>query len=182
MESLGSEIDRLREEREEADAAARRRVDLLESRLHDAEIRCGVGRGTPASPEGVEPAAVPPRDPDAIPAWLDDLLSTNGARVVPLGPQAPAPGATGFAVWSPARGIVVVSASNLPRGDGDALYRVRVTLSDDSTVWVGDVPASDRGTLVVTVAIPEPAARRITGIELYRDPPGAPALTARVRP
>jgi hypothetical protein len=36
--------------------------------------------------------------------------------------------------------------------------------------------------LLVTVAMPEPKGRRVTGVDLFRDPPGAPALTATLRP
>jgi hypothetical protein len=111
---------------------------------------------------------------------MQDLLSTPGARVLPLRPAERAPGASGYAVWSPIRGVVVVSAASLPVGLTDAVYRVRVTMSDASTVWLGDLPSAD-GSLLVTVAMPEPKGRRVTGVDLFRDPPGAPALTATLR-
>jgi hypothetical protein len=138
------------------------------------------------APSPLPRPAPPPCDPAAaersgVPDWLQDLLSTPGARVLPLRPAERAPGASGYAVWSPIRGVVVVSATALPVGLTDAVYRVRVTMSDASTVWLGDLPSAD-GSLLVTVAMPEPKGRRVTGVDLFRDPPGAPALTATLRP
>jgi hypothetical protein len=127
------------------------------------------------------PSASEPVDADAVPPWLEELLS-EGARVMALGPAEFAPGASGYAVWSAERGVVVVSASGLPNGGRAAVYRVRVGLSDGSTVWVGDLAAADGGALLVTVAMPQADNRRVTGVDLYRDPPGSPVLTASRRP
>jgi hypothetical protein len=134
-------------------------------------------------PTGVAPAAptAPPPDADAVPPWLADLLASDGARVMPLEAAPTAPGARGYVVWSPARGVVVVSAAALPTTPTSAVYRVRVTLYDGSTVWVGDLPAPERDPLVVTVEMPDGGGRRVTAVDLFRDPPGTPALSAKLR-
>jgi hypothetical protein len=135
--------------------------------------------------EAPPPTAVPSdpsaADAEAVPPWLEQLLSA-GARVMALGAADFASGASGYAVWSPERGVVVVSASGLPRDGREAVYRVRVGLSDGSTAWVGDLSAGERGALLVTVAVPQADGRRVIGVDLYRDPPGSPALTASRRP
>jgi hypothetical protein len=178
IEKLAGELERLRIERERADATARDRLARLEAQIVEAERRATTGSG-PSDRGATDDAA---GDREAVPKWLEDLLSTPGARVVPLGAAASAPGARGYAVWSPVRSLVVVSAADLPTGTREPVYRVRVTMNDGSTVWLGDLSASDRRALLVTVPLPEPAGRRVRGVDLYRDPPGAPILTARLRP
>jgi len=175
--SLAADVERLRVDRDRTETESQERLARLEAMLQDVQQR--------TAPNPLPRPAPPPCEPGAeqagVPDWLQDLLSTPGARVLPLRPAEPAPGASGYAVWSPIRGVVVVSASALPVGLTDAVYRVRVTMSDASTVWLGDLPSSD-GSLLVTVAMPEPKGRRVTGVDLFRDPPGAPALTATLRP
>jgi len=174
--TLAANVEQLRVDRERTETEAQERLARLEAVLQDLQQR--------TAPNPLPRVAPPPCDPAperaSVPDWLQDLLSTPGARVLPLRPAEPAPGASGYAVWSPIRGVVVVSATALPVGLTDALYRVRVTMSDQSTVWLGDLPSPD-GTLLVTVAMPEPKGRRVTGVDLFRDPPGAPALTATLR-
>lgn len=179
VETLAHEVARLRLDRATADAEARERIARLEARLVDAERRV-----VPADAPSPEPPPVPEPLPTygPVPDWLVSLLSAEGARLLPLQAAASAPGATGYAVLSRARGVVVVSASDLPSGHRDAVYRVRVTLSGGATVWAGDLPASERGTLVLTATMPEGTGWRVTGVDLYRDPPNAPALTASLRP
>ena len=172
VETLASEVERLRHEREDAETRARERLERLEARVVESE------RQAPPEPPVVKPLA--PAAPG--PNWLDELLASPGASLLPLRPAESAPGASGYAIWSRARGVVVVSASNLPAGRSDAVYRVRVTLNGGATVWAGDLPASDQGTLVVTATMPEGMGWRVTGVDLYRDPPNAPALTANLRP
>lgn len=176
--SLAADVEQLRIDRERTETESQQRLARLEAMLQDVQQR--------TAPSPLPRPAPPPCDPAAserngIPDWLQDLLSTPGARVLPLRPAERAPGASGYAVWSPIRGVVVVSAMALPVGLTDAVYRVRVTMSDASTVWLGDLPSAD-GSLLVTVAMPEPKGRRVTGVDLFRDPPGAPALTATLRP
>jgi len=176
IEALVGRIERLRVERERAEASARERLARLEAQV-------GASERAVASPPPEPPATDDPvAEPATGPSWLEELLATAGARVVPLRPADSAPGASGYAVWSPARGVVVVSASDLPAGRSDAVYRVRVTLNGGATVWAGDLPASERGTLIVTASMPEGAGWRVTRVDLYRDPPNAPALTANLRP
>jgi hypothetical protein len=163
VEGLKAEVERLRAELDQA------------GRTQATEGGRGEGDAEPAGP-----GAEPPDAADAVPAWLHDLLAAPGARVLPLAATADAPGASGFALWSPSLGVVVLSGANLPLEPALAVYRVRVTLSDDSTVWVGDVEAGGRATLIMTVAMPEPGGRRVTGVDLYRDPPGTPILTGRL--
>ena len=175
LERLATELERLRVERTQADASAEERIARLEAQLREPD------RSPPAAPEAAPATRDTTVGAETVPGWLEGLLSTPGARVVPLHPAGSAPGASGYAVWSPARGIVVVSASDLPAGLRAAVYRVRVSMNDGSTVWLGDVAASEVGTVFVTVAMPDPAGRRVTGVDLYRDPPGTPALTANLR-
>jgi hypothetical protein len=174
--TLAANVEQLRADRERTETESQERLARLEAMLQDVQQRTAPNPLPRPSPPPCDPA--PERD--GVPDWLQDLLSTPGARVLPLRPAEPAPGASGYAVWSPIRGVVVVSATSLPVGVADAVYRVRVTMSDQSTVWLGDLPSTD-GTLLVTVAMPEPNGRRVTGVDLFRDPPGAPALTATLR-
>ena len=175
--SLAADVERLRIDRERTETESQERLARLEAMLRDVQQRT-----TPDPlPRPTPPACEPASEATGVPDWLQDLLSTPGARVLPLRPAERAPGASGYAVWSPIRGVVVVSATALPVGLTDAVYRVRVTMSDASTVWLGDLPSAD-GSLLVTVAMPEPKGRRVTGVDLFRDPPGAPALTATLRP
>jgi hypothetical protein len=133
----------------------------------------------PVSEHGMSAAA---RGLDGgAPGWLAEILGSEGARVVPLGPGESVGGGTGFAVWSPSRKMVVVSASDLPVVGAEVFYRVRVTMSDRSTAWVGDVVASPRRQLVISVVLPATAGR-VDRVDLYRDPPGTPVLTARLTP
>ena len=175
--SLAADVERLRIDRERTETESQERLARLEAMLQDVQQRTAPSPLPRPAPPPCEPAS----EHDGVPDWLQDLLSTPGARVLPLRPAEPAPGASGYAVWSPIRGVVVVSATALPVGLTDAVYRVRVTMSDASTVWLGDLPSAD-GSLLVTVAMPEPKGRRVTGVDLFRDPPGAPALTATLRP
>jgi hypothetical protein len=179
IEKLAAELERMRVERERSDATARERLARLEAQIVEAERRPAPAGTAAADPR---PSDDPVLDPATVPKWLEELLSTTGARAVPLGPAASAPGARGFAVWSPVRSLVVVSASDLPASTRETVYRVRVTMNDGSTVWLGDLSASDRRALLVTVALPDAAGRRVRGVDLYRDPPSAPILTARLRP
>lgn len=167
--SLALEVDRLRAEHDRDLREARERAEREEAMRQEAA----------AAPP--PPPAPPARDRDMVPAWLADLLASDGARVVPLEAAPSAVGARGYVVWSPARHVVVVSATALPVDANAAVYRVRVTLHDGSTVWVGDVPAPEREPLLVTVEMPEGTSRRVTAVDLFRDPPGQPALSARVR-
>jgi hypothetical protein len=187
VRALVEDVDRLRDARERADADARARFDRLEQELQRSDQPVATvstpTAPTPTAPPGASPATVPlpptsAVDTDAVPAWLEVLLSSDGARVMALGAADFAPGASGYAIWSPVRGVVVVSASGLPSGTRQAVYRVRVGLSDGSTVWVGDLTAADTSTLLVTVAMPAADGRRVVGVDLYRDPPGEPVLTA----
>ena len=175
--SLAADVEQLRVERERTDTEAQQRLARLEAMVEDVQQRTAPS----PLPRPALPSCEPIPGQEGVPDWLHDLLSTPGARVLPLRPADPAPGASGYAVWSPIRGVVVVSAEALPVGLQEAVYRVRVTMSDASTVWLGDLPSTD-GTILVTVAMPEPKGRRVTGVDLFRDPPGAPALTATLRP
>jgi hypothetical protein len=175
--SLAADVEQLRIDRQRIETESRERLARLEAILHDVQQRTAPN----PLPRPAPPACEPASEATGVPDWLQDLLSTPGARVLPLRPAERAPGASGYAVWSPIRGVVVVSATALPVGLTDAVYRVRVTMSDASTVWLGDLPSAD-GSLLVTVAMPEPKGRRVTGVDLFRDPPGAPALTATLRP
>jgi hypothetical protein len=174
VDRLAEEVARLRREREATEADARERLARLEARVER--------QGEPVAVAKPEAAPEPAPGDELPPDWLETLLASDGARLLPLQPAETAPGASGFAVWSRARGIVVVSASDLPVGSSDAVYRVRVTLNGGATVWAGDLPASERGTLVVTAPMPEGPGWRVTRVDLYRDPPNAPALTAHLRP
>jgi hypothetical protein len=200
---LTSEVDRLRAERDHAEAAARACADKQapgkEATDEDAAARKDPDPTPAPSPSDVArsthaPASCPPADcpppaaegtdeaeAGAMPGWVVAVLASEGARVVPLGPGEGAGGGTGFAVWSPTRRMVVVSASNLPLTSSGALYRVRVTMLDRSTAWVGDVVASSRRDLVISVALPDTAGR-VARVDLYRDPPGMPVLTAQLVP
>jgi hypothetical protein len=198
---LAREVARLRAEREQADATARARIDRLEARIREAEQAKPPPQPTASPPDPTvspapEPSAAPPSpttvptettlpqatrvDEDGVPAWLAELLASDGARMVPLGAAEGATDARGFAVWARTRGLVVVSASNLPAGGREAVYRVRVTLSDQSTAWVGDATVLGRQRLLMTVAVPDAAGRRVVGVDLFRDPPGTPLLTAQL--
>jgi hypothetical protein len=165
--SLAVEVERLRAEQTSERGA----------RLEAADPPVAPPPPTTAAPDADE---VPPDD-DEVPSWLADLLTSDGARVVQLEAAPTAPGARGYVVWSPARGVVVVSAAALPTTPTSAVYRVRVTLHDGSTVWVGDLPAPERDPLVVTVEMPDGGGRRVTAVDLFRDPPGTPALSAKLR-
>jgi hypothetical protein len=179
VRALAGDVDRIRAERERGDEEARARLDRLERELQRDEAREPDEEPATTTPQPAPPAPdAEPIDADAVPGWLEQLLSVEGARVMALGAAEFAPGARGYAIWSPARGVVVVSASGLPSGTRQAVYRVRVGLSDGSTVWVGDLTAAERGTLLVTVAMPAADGRRVVGVDLYRDPPGEPVLTA----
>ena len=175
--SLAADVEQLRVDRERTETESHERLARLEAILQDVQQQTAPNPLPRPGPPACEPAS----EATGVPDWLHDLLSTPGARVLPLRPAEPAPGASGYAVWSPIRGVVVVSATALPVGITDAVYRVRVTMSDASTVWLGDLPSAN-GSLLVTVAMPEPKGRRVTGVDLFRDPPGAPALTATLRP
>jgi hypothetical protein len=200
LDALASEVDRLRTERDRAEAAVRACVDKPEpdaGREPDARREPDPTPTPPPSdvaraddaPASCPPASCPPPAADGaddteaggMPGWVVAVLASDGARVVPLGPGDAAGGGTGFAVWSPTRRMVVVSASNLPLAGSGALYRVRVTMRDQSTAWVGDVVASSRRDLVISVALPENAGR-VVRVDLYRDPPGTPVLTAQLAP
>lgn len=200
VRTLENEVARLRTEGQREADTARARIDRLErtvdghptapsggeasssttaSSSGTASSTTGTSSSSPAAASGMPETAA--ADSDAVPPWLEELLS-EGARVMALGAAEFAPDASGYAVWSPGRGLVVVSGSGLPNGGRQAVYRVRVGLSDGSTVWVGDLSAADRGTLLVTVAMPQSEGRRVIGVDLYRDPPGTPVLTASRRP
>jgi hypothetical protein len=197
LDALASEVDRLRDERDRAEAAARACIDGAEGPARDAPASTIAPPPPDVARAGDPPASCPPAncpaptaetaetaeeaDPSAMPGWVVAVLASDGARVVPLGPGEGAEGGTGFAVWSPARRMVVVSASNLPIAGSGALYRVRVTMIDRSTAWVGDVVASSRRDLVISVALPD-SAGRVARVDLYRDPPGTPVLTAQLAP
>jgi hypothetical protein len=191
LDALANEVERLRVERDRADAAARRRIEELEARVSAADAKLASAapseaerpRGADRPDESGAPMTVTAGDddPSSVPNWFVAVLASEGARVVPLGPGEGEGGGTGFAVWSPARRMVVVSASNLPLAGAGALYRVRVTMIDRSTAWVGDVVASSRRDLVISVALPDNAGR-VDRVDLYRDPPGTPLLTARLTP
>jgi hypothetical protein len=161
----------------------RRLADEVE-RLRAEHSQCALAAREPTRPEPNSPEQVPAPavDGDGTPPWLAELASREGTQLLPLVAGEAAPGATGYAIWSPSGSVVVVSASFLPVGTREALYRARVALSDGSTVWVGDVTASARGSLLVTISLPEGDRRRVSAIDLYRDPPGTAALTARLRP
>jgi hypothetical protein len=192
--ALASEVDRLRDERDRAAAAARACVDKPEAAAREAPSPApapspsDVGRPSDAA-ASCPPANCPPpaaeggdeAEAGGMPGWVVAVLASEGARVVPLGPGEGAGGGSGFAVWSPTRRMVVVSASNLPLVSSGALYRVRVTMLDRSTAWVGDVVASSRRDLVISVALPDTAGR-VARVDLYRDPPGMPVLTAQLAP
>jgi hypothetical protein len=186
LDALASEVERLRAERDRAEAAARRQSEEIAARASAAPGPTSsipppdVGRADAATANCPPPAADDP-EPAAVPGWFAADLAAEGARVVPLGPGEGTSTGTGFAVWSAARRMVVVSASNLPLGAAEALYRVRVTMVDGSTAWVGDVVASSRRDLVIAVTLPDTAGR-VDRVDLYRDPPGAPVLTARLTP
>ena len=182
VRTLAGDVDRMRADRERAEADARARLDRLEQEKRGAETPAAAASvtTTPTASSSTL-ASLPPSaaiDADAVPEWLEQLLSSDGARVMALGAADFAPGASGYAIWSPVRGVVVVSASRLPSGTRQAVYRVRVALSDGSTVWAGDLTAADHGSLIVTVAMPASDGRRVVGVDLYRDPPGEPVLTA----
>jgi hypothetical protein len=87
--------------------------------------------------------------------------------------------ATGYALWNPSRGVVVVSAAGLPADTREPVYRLRVTLDDGREVTIAALAASGRGTLTVTAALPD-GGRRVRTIELFRDPTPTPALSAWV--
>jgi hypothetical protein len=195
LDALESEVERLRVERDRAEATVRRQFDELAARERETvasptPVPAPVPTPVPPSPADVRTETPPPSDPPAPPprpdsrgvaGWLAEILGSEGARVVPLGPNEGASGGTGFAVWSPSRKMVVVSASNLPLAGADVFYRVRVTMLDRSTAWVGDVVASPRRDLVISVILPATAGR-VERVDLYRDPPGTPVLTARLTP
>jgi hypothetical protein len=165
--SLAIEVERLR-----AEQTSERRARLAAA---DPAVAPSPTVVAPTPPTGAAP------DADEVPPWLADLLTSDGARVMQLEAAPTAPGARGYMVWSPARGVVVVSAAALPTTPRSAVYRVRVTLHDGSTVWVGDLPAPERDPLVVTVEMPDGGGRRVTAVDLFRDPPGTPALSAKLR-
>jgi hypothetical protein len=179
VRALASEVARLGELRAQSEAATRERLAQLEARVRDAEARRPAA-ATPAPAVEKAPER-PSAEPDAVPAWLQNLLSTPGARLLPLRAAESTPGAKGYAAWSPTRSVVVVSATDLPYAENDrAVYRVRVSMSDGSTAWVGDL-ATATGTLLVTVSVPQAPGRRLAAVDLYRDPPGTPVLTATLR-
>jgi hypothetical protein len=74
-----------------------------------------------------------------------------------------------------------VSAQGLAVQSG-LIYRTCVTLTDGTTVWAGDVPASARGTVTISVGLPRGRTRLVAGVDLYREPPGIPMLTGRLQP
>jgi hypothetical protein len=190
LDALESEVARLRVERDRAEATVRRQLDELASRERDPNGAAPApappaappteARSEPALPSD-PPASPPGPDSRGVAGWLAEILGSEGARVVPLGPGEGTGGGTGFAVWSPSRKMVVVSASDLPLAGSDVFYRVRVTMLDRSTAWVGDVVASPRRELVISVILPATAGR-VERVDLYRDPPGTPVLTARLTP
>jgi hypothetical protein len=171
--SLAVEVERLR-----AEQASERRARLEAADPPVAAPATGLAP-TPATTARPDADEAPPDD-DEVPPWLAELLTSDGARVMQLEAAPTAPGARGYMVWSPARGVVVVSAAALPTTPTSAVYRVRVTLHDGSTVWVGDLPAPERDPLVVTVEMPD-GGGRVTAVDLFRDPPGTPALSAKLR-
>jgi len=152
--------------------------ELERTRERLAEVEKRMAEPAPPSP----PRSAPQAESETPPAWLDELLSSSGARAAPFRAAPFARDARGYALWSPARGLVVVTASGLLPGDALVTYRVRVLLSDGSEVWVDDLGATERGILNVTVALRGLAGRRAVAVDLYRDPPGRPALTAKLRP
>ncbi len=155
--------------------------ELERTRERLAEVEKRVAEPVPA-PAQAPKAAAPQAETETPPAWLDELLSSSGARAAPFRAAPFARDARGYALWSPARGLVVVTASGLLPGDALVTYRVRVLLSDGSEVWVDDLGATERGILNVTVVLRGLAGRRAVAVDLYRDPPGRPALTAKLRP
>jgi hypothetical protein len=175
VERLASEIQQLRADRTQADAAAHAHLERLESRMHDV---LAPQPAPSAPPPAAAPSATPPAT-DAVPRWLAELLASPGARTIPLAAGSAAPDATGYAVWSPTRGIAMVAAAGLPGGHDEAVYRVRIAFNDGTVAWAGDFTASPDGSLVATVTGPPAERRRITDVELHRDPPGAVVLEGR---
>ena len=175
LRSLADDVARLRAERDAADKKTEEALARVETRIADGERHA---TDTDAHDAG---GASDAPDVEAVPAWLQQLLSSRSARAVAFTAAPIVAGASGYAVWSPARGVVVVAVAGLPIDVRRAAYRVRVTLDDWSTVWVGDLTPTPHGTLTVTVAMPESPARRVIAVDVYRDPPGAAVLSARMR-
>jgi hypothetical protein len=116
----------------------------------------------------------------AVPG-IEDLLASPGVRVSAFDATPPAADARGYALWSPARGLVLVSTTGLPAAPAGATYRVRVLLDHRATVWVGELVPSPDGALVASVALPDVNAH-VREVDLYRDPPGESVLSAALRP
>jgi hypothetical protein len=198
---LDAELARLREQCDAAEERARERVGQMEARLADSERRLAsasdatrspasdparaVAEGAAASgarPETAtaeESVTAPPADAEAVPGWLSELLSSGATRSLPMTAAPFVEGASGYAVWNPARGVVVVSAAGLPSDTREPVYRLRVTLDDGRAVTIAALAASERGTLTVTAALPD-GGRRVRAIEVFRDPTPTPALGVRV--
>ena len=174
VRQLRDEMARLRAERDAAERGSRDALARLEARVDEAEKRA-----TDGTRSGVTPPPSTAPEPDPVPPWLDDLLATDGTRVIPLQAAGFASGATGWAVSNLGRGMVVVVASGLPTGDDTTGYRARVLLGDLTTVWASGLTVSASGRLTATIMLPD-RRWRVVKIELYRDPPGEPALAARI--
>jgi hypothetical protein len=174
---VGSEVQALRERVDALGAAATATMARLEARLESVVVARPTTAVTIAPPDATVGANGSADEDAPVPGWLRELLQSDGVRVVALEASPDAPGARGFAVWSPVRGVVVVSAEALP--PGVATYRVRVTLTDQATVWVGDSEQDANGMLVISVGLPEGDERRVQAVDLYRDPPGSPVLSGR---
>jgi hypothetical protein len=115
--SLAADVERLRIDRERTETEAQERLARLEAMLQDVQQRTAPSPLPRPAPPPCEPAS----EQSLVPDWLQDLLSTPGARVLPLRPAERAPGASGYAVWSPIRGVgrrVRVGAAGRPHGRG----------------------------------------------------------------
>ena len=116
-----------------------------------------------------------------MPGWVVAVLASEGARVVPLGPGE------GRGWGHRLRGVEPDAPDGRACRRRICRSRARRALSGPGhharsiTAWVGDVVASSRRDLVISVALPDTAGR-VARVDLYRDPPGMPVLTAELAP
>ena len=98
------------------------------------------------------------------------VMVASDARRVPLAGGAAAPAASGQAVWSRTRGVVL-TATGLPRANAGDVYQVWLSTTR-GVLALGFAPPDAQGRVTATFEIPSELPGNVTGFLLTREPAG----------
>jgi anti-sigma-K factor RskA len=122
----------------------RQRIDLLEERLRDANARVE---------ESAKAATLASLRADRA-EEMTSVLAAGDVRRIDLVGQKTAPGAAGYAFWSPSRRVLLFSAANLPALSPGRQYQLWVIPKDGKPVSAGLLNLDQRGRVIALADSP----------------------------